>query len=71
MQINGRIVGPIIAFREYIFRDVLPAFGNIDARAGHQQVGHMPTYEEYFFEFLPPMNVTPLHTIFFWTRHSS
>jgi hypothetical protein len=25
MQINGRIVGPIIAFREYIFRDVLPA----------------------------------------------
>jgi hypothetical protein len=33
MQINGYIIGPIIAFRKYIFRDVLPAFGNLDKRA--------------------------------------
>jgi hypothetical protein len=35
MAVDGHIVGPIIAFREYIFRDV-PAFGNLDLRA--QQV---------------------------------
>jgi hypothetical protein len=33
MQINGYIMGPMIAFREYVFRDVLPAFGNLDKRA--------------------------------------
>lgn len=33
LQIGGRLVGPIIAFHEYIFRDVLPAFNNIDSRA--------------------------------------
>src|SRR5207245_215512 len=33
MQINGYIIGPIIAFRKYIFRDVLSAFGNLDKRA--------------------------------------
>jgi hypothetical protein len=33
MQINGYIIGPIMAFRKYIFRDVLPAFGNLDERA--------------------------------------
>jgi hypothetical protein len=27
------MLGPITAFREYIFRDVLPAFGNINERA--------------------------------------
>lgn len=30
--------GPIIAFREYLFRDVLPAFADLNARA--EQVGH-------------------------------
>ena len=34
-QLKG-LAGPIIAFREYAIRDVLPAFGNIDKRA--QQV---------------------------------
>jgi hypothetical protein len=28
-----RLRGPIIAFREYAFRDVIPAFGDLDARA--------------------------------------
>lgn len=28
-----RLSRPIIAFREYVFRDILPAFGNIDERA--------------------------------------
>lgn len=32
-QVGGRLVGPITAFHEYIFRDVLPAFNNIDGRA--------------------------------------
>jgi hypothetical protein len=35
-RIEGDILAPIVAFREYIFRDVLPAFGNINERA--QQV---------------------------------
>ena len=53
-QIGGRLVGPIIAFREYIFRDVLPAFNNIDERARqvaedyYNSVGSQPAseYEE-------------------------
>ena len=32
-QINGYIIGPIMAFRKYIFSDVIPAFGNLDERA--------------------------------------
>ena len=27
------IIGPIMAFRKYIFTDVIPAFGNLDRRA--------------------------------------
>ena len=37
-QVGTRIIGPIMAFREYIFRDVLPAFDNLDERA--QRVAH-------------------------------
>ncbi len=33
LQIRGYIVGPIIAFRKYIFGDVIPAFGNLETRA--------------------------------------
>lgn len=36
-RIRG-LSGPIIAFREYVFRDVIPAFSNLDARA--EQVAH-------------------------------
>ncbi|MGA1995558.1 MAG: hypothetical protein ABSH45_07235 [Bryobacteraceae bacterium] len=38
-QIGGWIAGPIIAFRRYIFRDVLPTFGNLDERAS-QMASH-------------------------------
>jgi hypothetical protein len=27
LQIKGQIIGPVVAFRKYIFPDVLPAFG--------------------------------------------
>ncbi len=32
-QVNGWIIGPIVAFRRYVFKDVLAAFGNLDKRA--------------------------------------
>jgi hypothetical protein len=33
LQIRQRAIGPILAFREYIFRDVVPQFCNLDQRA--------------------------------------
>jgi hypothetical protein len=36
-RVRGDLSGPLIAFREYFFRDVLPAFADLDARAA--QVG--------------------------------
>lgn len=33
-----QLSGPIIAFRKYLFRDVLPAFADLDARA--ERVAH-------------------------------
>jgi len=33
VQIGGWIARPIIAFRKYVFSDILPAFGNLDERA--------------------------------------
>jgi hypothetical protein len=33
LQIEGRIIGPVLAFSECIFRDVLPPFANLDKRA--------------------------------------
>jgi hypothetical protein len=32
-QIRGYLMGPIVAFNEYIFSDVIPSFGNLDERA--------------------------------------
>jgi hypothetical protein len=40
-QIRQRRIRPIIAFREYIFRDVVPQFGRLNERA--DQIGN-----EYF-----------------------
>lgn len=45
------LAGPLIAFQEYAFRDVLPAFGNIDARAEqvaneyYNRIGSQPAGE--------------------------
>jgi hypothetical protein len=33
MQVRQRTIQPILAFREYIFRDVLPHFTNLNERA--------------------------------------
>ncbi len=33
MQVRQRTIQPILAFREYIFRDVLPHFNNLNQRA--------------------------------------
>jgi hypothetical protein len=38
MQIRGRVIRPIVAFREYIFRDVVPHFGALNERA--DQIGN-------------------------------
>ena len=32
-QVRQRVIRPVIAFREYIFRDLLPQFGMLDERA--------------------------------------
>jgi hypothetical protein len=37
-QVRQRAIRPILAFREYIFRDVVPHFSNLDQRA--DQVGN-------------------------------
>src|ERR1019366_1102504 len=50
-QITFNIIGPIVAFRAYIFRDVLPAFGNLGERAEqaandyYDRVGSQPVGE--------------------------
>jgi hypothetical protein len=54
LQMENHIARPIIAFREYIFRDVLPAFGNLNARADqiadeyYHRIGSMPAYDDSF-----------------------
>lgn len=51
-QITGYIIGPIVAFRNYIFPNVLPAFGNLDKRAEgvaseyYRRVGSQPAYDD-------------------------
>lgn len=34
-QVRHNVIRPIVAFRAYIFRDVLPQFNNLDQRAAH------------------------------------
>ena len=52
IQVRTRVVGPIIAFREYIFRDVLPAFGHLQERADqvaeeyYNLIGSVPAGED-------------------------
>jgi hypothetical protein len=52
MQMSGPIVGPIVAFREYIFSDVLAAFGNLSERADkiandyYNHIGAQPAGED-------------------------
>jgi hypothetical protein len=52
MQINGYIIGPIMAFRKYIFTDVIPAFGNLDRRADkvadeyYNEIGSQPAWND-------------------------
>lgn len=51
-QIGGFIMEPVVVFREYIFSDVLPAFGNIEARADqmandyYNRIGSQPAGED-------------------------
>jgi len=53
MQIRQWIIRPIIAFREYIFSDVLPAFSNLDQRANKiadeyfEGMGAQPADEDF------------------------
>lgn len=49
-------IGPIIAFRKYIFKDVLPVFGNLDERAEevaneyYDRIGSQPAGEGYYID---------------------
>jgi hypothetical protein len=53
MQIRQSIIRPIIAFREYIFRDVLPSFSNLNERANqigneyYERMGSQPASEDF------------------------
>ena len=53
MQIRQWIIGPIAAFREYIFRDVLPAFSNLNERADqigndyYERMGKQPASDDF------------------------
>ena len=53
MRIRGYIIGPIIAFREYIFSEVLPAFGDLNDRADkvaqeyYDTIGSQPAGEDW------------------------
>src|SRR5690242_8348355 len=55
-QIEGYVIGPIIAFRKYVFPDVLPAFGNLEKRAEevaqeyYDTVGSQPAYGNEDFD---------------------
>jgi hypothetical protein len=77
MQVSGRIVGPIVAFREYIFRDVLPAFGNIDDRANQvaddyfNRVGSMPASEYQSFDMSDVADDAQAHSLDWWEMMTS
>src|ERR1700722_15655143 len=77
MQVNSRIVGPIVAFREYIFRDVLPAFGNIDARANQvaddyfNRVGSLPANEYQSFDMSDVADAAQAHSLDWWEMMTS
>jgi len=52
-QIRGYLIGPIVAFNEYIFSDVIPSFGNLDERANKvsedhfDRIGSQPVGEDW------------------------
>jgi hypothetical protein len=56
LLLNGYIIGPISAFRKYIFSSVIPAFGNLEKRAGDvaeehfSEIGSQPVYEGIVFD---------------------
>ncbi len=51
MEIRGRVVGPLLAFGQCIFRDVLPPFADLDKRADqvandyYNRIGSQPAGE--------------------------
>jgi len=55
-QIDGHIIGPIVAFHKYIFPDVLPAFRHLDKRAEevaqeyYETIGSQPAYGNEDFD---------------------
>jgi hypothetical protein len=55
-QIKQRVIGPVRAFGEYIFRDVLPPFGNMSERADkiaenlYEEIGNRPMCEDGDFD---------------------
>src|ERR1700679_2384847 len=56
LLLNGYIIGPISALRRYIFSSVIPAFGNLEKRAGDvaeehfSEIGSQPVYDDIVFD---------------------
>ena len=58
------LAGPITVFREYVFRDVLPAFNKIDAAPAKSEMnittespGHLPVSMKLTWLMLPRMRI--------------
>jgi hypothetical protein len=56
LLLNGYIIGPISAFRRYVFNSVIPAFGNLEKRAGDvaeehfSEIGSQPVHDDIVFD---------------------
>jgi hypothetical protein len=71
-----RLSGPIIAFREYAIRDVIPAFGNLDARAEqvandyYNRIGSQPA-GEYEIDMADVAEDAQQHSYDWWEMMAS
>ena len=71
-----RLSGPVIAFREYVLRDVLPAFGDIDARAEqvandyYNRIGAQPA-DEYEIDMADVAEAADQHSYDWWEMMTS
>src|SRR5260370_4341890 len=77
LQVRTRVVGPIIAFREYILRDVLSAFGHLPERAGqvaeeyYKRIGSMPAGEDYDIDMASVAEAAQDHSLSWYEMMTS
>ena len=71
-----RLSGPIIAFRKYVLRDILPTFGDIDARAEqvandyYNRIGAQPA-GEYEIDMADVAEAANQHSYDWWEMMTS